>query len=302
MTSLHPTWKPPLRGGAVLALVLLLCGVARAEETLLDAARSVQARARELVERSVAASPDPTWGQTQAREDLGRLASAAGALAAAMESGDTGVTPRALKPGTERLEGACTRVRMSLPLLALPEGEAGAPPFLEDSARLATALRRLDGRFLGLAQVRPPHLGALGLEEAFQPLAYENPGALFREARALRDAAERMLASAACHRGTCRPGALPGVLTSSPWEDRELRDLVRAAYDFEGAAGSRYDDVQTTWEPYLALDRAFARVNPFWSGSSGDLAARELDRALRRLEGFYRQLGNRRTDPAEAQP
>ena len=262
---------------------------APAGESLLEAARALQAGARDLVDRSVAAVPAPTWGQAQAREDLGRLARAAEELATAMESVDPGVTPRALKPATERLEEARARVKASLPLLGQPGAEAST--LLERSARLAAALRGLDSRFLGRAPVRGPHLGALGLDEAFRPLAYETPEALFREARAIRDAAERMLASVAAPRGEGRPGAWPGIPTASPLEDRELRDLVRAAYDFESAAACRYEDVQTTRAPYLALARAFSRVRPFWSSSFGDLAARELERALRRLQTFYGQLG-----------
>lgn len=279
--------------GVALGLALfLLGGTAQAQApapgTLLDTARALQSGAQALVQRSAEASPQPTWGQSQAREDLVALASAAAELAAAMESGDPSVTARSLEEATTRLDVARNRVKMSLPLLGLEDAATAGAPLLEQAALLSTAMRQVDNRFLGRAQASGSHLGAVRVDQAGAPLVYGNPEALLREARGIRSSAQSMLASYRYDRGACGPGGVP-LGPGSVFEYQDLRDLVRAAYVFEDAVGSRYQDVEATRRAYLHLRRAALRVTPYWGGSFGNFAAWDLERALRRLDAFYQQ-------------
>ena len=274
-----------------LLLAILLPGGAAAsqdQDTLLEVARTLQAGAQALAECAAQGVPQPTWGQALARQDLQGLASAAGELAGAMESGDPTVTPQSLQPATSRLDVARSRVKASLPLLGLPDAEAAGAALLDQAARLSASLRQLDNRYLGQAQVRGSGLGQVSVGQAAQPLVYPNPDALFREARGIRSSAEQMLASRICGRGL--PGRLPLGVSVSTLEDRYLRDLVRAACDFETQVADRSQDAQATRPAFLRLRQAWLRATPYWGDSFGNFAAGDLERAMRRLEAFYRQL------------
>lgn len=274
---------------AVVLATLLLTAGAQAQDTLLQAAHAVNSGAQVLIARAAEAAPQPTWGQSQAREDLVALASAAGEIAAAMESGDSQVTPESLEAATTRLDVARNRVKASLSLLGLDDAETVGTPLLQQAAELSTALRQLDGRFLGRAQVHGAQLGKVTLAEAGQPMVYANPNDLLREARGIRYSAERMLAGLPYNRGYCGPGGSPIGFGGSPFDYQDLRDLVRASYDFEFAVGNRYGDVEATRNAYLWLRRAYMRATPYWGGSYGNFAAWDLERALRRLDVFYGQ-------------
>lgn len=277
---------------AVLGAAFVLGGVAASQETsqetLLGVARSLQSGTQALVERAAQAAPQPTWGQAQARQDLIGLASAAEELAAAMESGDPKVTPQSVKSVTSRLDVARNRVKMSLELMGFPDAQKAGVPVLEQAARLSAALRQLNNRYLGQAQVRGAGLGQMSLAEAAQPLIYQNPDALFREARGLRSSAEQMLASRVY--GRTLPGRLPLEVRVSPLEDRDLRDLVRAACDFETQVTHRSQDAKATRQVFLKLRQAWLRATPYWGDSFGNFAASDLERSMRRLETFYGQL------------
>lgn len=274
-----------MRFAVTVLMVLLLASAARAQETLLQTAHGVNSAAQVLIARSD--SPDLTWGQTQARDDLVALASAAAEIASAMESGDSQVTPQSLQEATTRLDVARRRVKASLPLLGLEDAEAAGAPILEGAAQLSAALRQLNGRFMGRAQVHGAELGSVTVAEAGEPLIYGNPNDLLREARGIRYSAEQMLASLPSSRGYCGPGGIP--VGGSVFDYQDLRDLVRAAYDFESAASDRYGDVEATRNAYLWLRRAYLRATPYWGGSYGNFAAWDLQRALRRLDLFYGQ-------------
>lgn len=237
---------------ALLMATVFLSTAAQAQETLLQTAHAVNSGAQALVARAAEALPQPTWGQTTAREDLVALASAAAEIATAMESGDRGVTPASLEAARTRLDVARNRVKASLPLLGLPDAETLGTPLLQQAAELSTALRQLDTRFLGRAQVHGKNLGNVTLGEAGEPLIYGNPNDLVREARGIRYSAEQMLASLPYNRGYCGPGTvLGGGFGVSPFDYQDLRDLVRAAYDYEWAVTHRYGDVEATRNAYM---------------------------------------------------
>jgi len=232
------------------------------------------------------ASPQPTWGQSQALRDLASLASVAEDLVGALEAGEA----RGVRDLTSRLEVARTRVRTSLPLLDLEVARTAGPTLVDLAGRLTSALRDLDQRFGGRAPVCGPRLGGMPLEDAGRPLVYESPDALLREARGLRSAAEQMRADLSWSRIPGDPGRLPLRPAPAPFHEEDVRDLVRAARDFEAEVSGGYDDVAATCDAFQALRRAWKRVGPYVGGSFGSFAAGDLDRAMERLEAFYTQL------------
>lgn len=266
------------RSLAAALLVALLAAPASADPTMLETARAVQEEARRIVQATTETSPEPTWGQKTAMEDLLRLAGAAGDLAASLSTDDPEVTPRSLEAATQDLDVARHRVKASLPLLGVED-----TALLEQAASLSAALRTLDNRFWGLSQVRGGNLAGLPLDAAGMPLVYSGPEDLVREARGVRWSAEQMLAEIGnrYYPGACRPGF--GV---SPFLLTDLRELVGRAIDFESAVSSRYTDVDQTRREYLSLRRAWRRVGPTWGG----FASWDLDRAMRRLDVFYAEV------------
>ncbi len=275
--------------GLVLAL-LLLAGLARAQGapsgTLLQAAQAVQSGARGLAGSVEKAAPRPTWGQSQALGDLGSLAAAAEDLAGDLVAGEAG----GLRDRTARLEVARTRVRTSLPLLDLEEARISGPALLDLAGRLVSALRGLDQRFSGRAPVSGPRLGGVLLDEAGRPLVYDSPEALLREARGLRSAAEQMRADLTWARIPGARGRGSFRQAPDPFREEDLRDLVRAASDFEAEVAGGYEDVTTTGDAFQALRRAWQRTLPYVGGSFGSFAAGDLERAMRRLEAFYSEV------------
>ncbi len=76
----------------------------------------------------------------------------------------------------------------------------------------------------------------------------------------------------------------------APFNEEDLRKLVRSACDFEAEVGGGYDNVTSTYDSYLALRRAWQHTLPYVGGSFGNFAAWDLERAMKRLEAFYSEV------------
>lgn len=263
----------------LIALLVLLTGAASAM-TVQETTDTIRGKL-DLVIAEIGQG-DETWGEQQALEDLRGLSAAAAALEAYLDEGD----PTRLEGLSGEVARLANRARTSSVMLSLsPEGARTLDEALALSFELDGRLRELRNRFDGRLQPGGETLSHTPLEGQVGPAVYQSPEELLREARSVRMLAQELR--------TSWPGWGWGY--NANWFGRgytdplDVREVLDAAYRFESTVQAPYSDVTQTHPAYERLRRAFYRAGLDFS-MNDQPAARQLRRAMDRLEAFYGSL------------
>ena len=175
------------------------------------------------------------------------------------------------------------RDRLRVSAAALPEaGPVNA--WLAEVEGLQNGLERVERSFGGYNLPSAAEIAASDLGRDWSPPGCEDPKELLRQARSLRIDVQQM------SNPFIVPGngfGLFGAGYGGGWTG-DFQQLQTAAFNYENACGSHYQDVRQTARSYQKVHDAFERVFP--QSRVNAHSFRNVERAIRRLDAFYAAL------------
>ncbi len=250
-----------------LLLLFVLCTSFVQAETLAQASSRLAAEASQL--KAALETGETSWGQGLALEDLTYLESSARELSQQLAESDA----LSLLPLVESLASARRRLTTS---------QVVAGQSLTEVVSLATAIeervKACAYRFDGRAPLAGQELAATPMEGSLEPVEFNDPRELWREARNVWDLARRV-----GNRGFFRFQAGFGQ-PNNVWP-QDLRRLTQSAYHFERET-LRFEHVEQTRASYQRLRQAYDRLGVMPT----TFATRQLERSFQRLDAFYESL------------
>ncbi|MBS2038381.1 hypothetical protein JST97_25610 [bacterium] len=222
--------------------------------------------------------PD-SWGGRMSSEDLKLLL---GTLEIVANWGpDSQLERPALQDLISNMRRFRERLRVGLAVLPQP-GPVNA--WLEEVSVLEKGLERAERSFGGYNLPSAGEIAVSDLKRDWDPPGCEDPKELLLQARSLRIDVQQI------SNPYIVPGngfGLFGLGYGGGWSG-DFQQLQTAAFNYESACNSRYQDVRQTTRAYQKVHDAFERVFPQLRANAHSF--RNVERAIRRLDAFYAAL------------